>query len=107
MSRFNRKLKGRMTKVERNMAAAHVRLILATREDAALTCCITQEAYAEYRRVLHPPSGVDRETLAAVERALDEGGAVLDWIGDHAVAAVRFQATQNHSVSVARRHWRM
>jgi ribosomal protein S18 acetylase RimI-like enzyme len=96
MRRFNRKLKGRMTKVERDMAAGHVRLALATREDAVLVYCITQKAYAEYRGVLHPPSGVDRETLADVERALDEGGAVLAWIGDHAVAAVRFQAAVDH-----------
>ncbi len=78
------------------MAADHVRLALATREDAALVHRITQAAYAEYRGVLHPPSGVDQECVADVQRALDEGGAVLAWIGDTAAGAVRFQHTGDH-----------
>jgi ribosomal protein S18 acetylase RimI-like enzyme len=78
------------------MTAEHVRITRATREDAARVHGITQAAYAEYRGVLDPPSGVDRETLADVEHALDEGGAVLAWIGDHAVAAVRFQDAVDH-----------
>jgi ribosomal protein S18 acetylase RimI-like enzyme len=78
------------------MTAEHVRITRATHEDTARIHGITQAAYAEYRGVLDPPSGVDRETLADVERALDKGGAVLAWIGDHAVAAVRFQAAVDH-----------
>jgi ribosomal protein S18 acetylase RimI-like enzyme len=31
-----------------------------------------------------------------VTRALDDGGAVLAWIGDETVAAVRFQVTGEH-----------
>lgn len=46
--------------------------------------------------MLHPPSGVDQECVADVERALDEGGAVLAWIDDHAVAAVRVQHELHH-----------
>ena len=61
----------------RVMAPGHVRLARAAREDAALVHHITQAAYAEYRGVLHPPSSVDQECVADVERALDEGGAVL------------------------------
>jgi ribosomal protein S18 acetylase RimI-like enzyme len=96
MRRFNRKPNGRQTPNGRDMAAGNVRLARATREDAARIHRIIQEAYAEYRGVLHPPSGVDRETLADVERALAERGAVLAWIGDTAVAAARFQAAVDH-----------
>jgi ribosomal protein S18 acetylase RimI-like enzyme len=78
------------------MATEHVCFTQATPEDAVRVHHITQAAYAEYRGVLYPPSGVDRETLADVERALDAGGAVLAWIGDRAVAAVRFQQTADH-----------
>jgi ribosomal protein S18 acetylase RimI-like enzyme len=78
------------------MATANVRFTQATREDAARVHGITQGAYAEYRGVLDPPSGVDRETLVDVERALDDGGAVLAWIGDTAVGAVRFQHAADH-----------
>jgi ribosomal protein S18 acetylase RimI-like enzyme len=78
------------------MAADHVRVTRATREDAARVHGITQAAYAEYRGVLDPPSGVDRECVADVERALDEGGAVLAWIDDTAVGAVRFQHAADH-----------
>ena len=73
-----------------------VRFTQATREDAARVHGITQVAYAEYRGVLDPPSGVDRECIADVERALDEGGAVLAWIGDTAVGAVRVQHAADH-----------
>jgi hypothetical protein len=58
MDRFNRKPNGRQTQIERDVAAGHVRLALAIREDAALVHRITQAAYAEYRGVLHPPSGL-------------------------------------------------
>jgi ribosomal protein S18 acetylase RimI-like enzyme len=78
------------------MATANVRFTQATREDAARVHGITQAAYAEYRGVLDPPSGVDRETLVDVERTLDDGGAVLAWIGDTAVGAVRFQYAADH-----------
>jgi ribosomal protein S18 acetylase RimI-like enzyme len=78
------------------MATANVRFTQATREDAARVHAITQAAYAEYRGVLDPPSGVDRECIADVERALDEGGAVLAWIGDTAVGTVRLQHAADH-----------
>jgi ribosomal protein S18 acetylase RimI-like enzyme len=84
------------TQVKRAMAPGHVRFARATCEDAALIHRIAQAAYGEYRGVLPPPSGVDRETLAVVARALDEGGAVLAWTGDTAVGAVRFQHAVDH-----------
>jgi len=78
------------------MSTGHVRFTVATREDAARVHGITQAAYAEYRGVLDPPSGVDRETLVDAERAIDDSGAVLAWIGDTAVGAVRFQHAADH-----------
>jgi hypothetical protein len=101
MDPFHRNPNGRETPIERDMAANQVRLARATRQDAAPIHRITQAAYAEYRRGLHPPSEVDRETLADVARPLDEGGAVLAWISDDAVGAVRVQAAVYH-VSVER-----
>jgi ribosomal protein S18 acetylase RimI-like enzyme len=74
------------------MAPVPVRFTLASRADAATVHRFTQAAYAEYRGRVHPPSGVDRERVADVERALEEGGAVLAWVGDTAVATGRFQA---------------
>jgi ribosomal protein S18 acetylase RimI-like enzyme len=96
VDQFSWKPNGRQTVIEREMAADHVRFTHAIREGAARVHGITRAAYAEYRGVLDPPSGVDRETLVDVERALDEGGAVLAWVGDTAVGAVRFQYAADH-----------
>jgi GNAT superfamily N-acetyltransferase len=96
MDPFHRKPNRHQTPIERDMAANHVRLARATRDDAVLVHRLTQAAYAEYRGVLDPPSGVDREGVADVERALDDGGAVLAWIGDTAVGAVRFHHAADH-----------
>jgi ribosomal protein S18 acetylase RimI-like enzyme len=74
------------------MAPVHVRFTLASRADAVTVHRITQAAYAEYRGLLKPPSGVERERAADVERALEEGGAVVAWVGDTAVATGRFRA---------------
>jgi ribosomal protein S18 acetylase RimI-like enzyme len=98
MDPFHRTPNGRETPIEREMAAHQVRLARATRKDAVRVHGITQAAYAEYRGVLDPPSGVDRETLADVARALDNGGALLAWIGDTAVGAVRFDHASDHLV---------
>ena len=64
--------------------------------EALASLCITLAAYAKYRGVLNPASGVDRKTLADVEHVLDDGGAMLAWIGVEAVAAVRVQAAVDH-----------
>jgi GNAT superfamily N-acetyltransferase len=93
---FHHRPNDRDTVIEREMATGHVHFTIATREDAARVHGITQAASAEYRGVLDPPSGVDRETLVDVERTLDDGGAVLAWIGDTAVGAVRFQHAADH-----------
>jgi GNAT superfamily N-acetyltransferase len=96
MDPFNRKPNARKTSIERNMTAAHVRFTCATRKDAVLVHHITQAAYAEYRGVLEPPSGVNRKGVVDVERALNEGGAVLAWIGDTAVGTVRYHHATDH-----------
>jgi ribosomal protein S18 acetylase RimI-like enzyme len=96
MDPFHRKPNRHQTSIERDMTADHVRIAIANRENAALVHHITQVAYAEYRGVLHPPSGVNHEGVADVERALDEGGAVLAWMGDTAVGAVRFYHAIDH-----------
>jgi ribosomal protein S18 acetylase RimI-like enzyme len=96
MGRINRRSNARQTQIERNMALGNVRLARATCEDAARVHHITQAAYAEYRGMLYPPSGVDQECMADVERALNDGGAVLAWVGDAAVGAVRVQHTADH-----------
>jgi ribosomal protein S18 acetylase RimI-like enzyme len=96
MHRLNPTPNGRHTAIEREMAAEHVHFTRATREDAARVHRITQAAYAEYHGVLDPPSGVDREGVVDVERALAEGGAVLAWVDDTAVAAVRFHHAADH-----------
>ena len=56
--RFHRKLNGCDMPLDRDMTADYVRFTHATRDDAARVHGITQTAYAEYRGVLDPPSGV-------------------------------------------------
>ena len=53
-------------------------------------------AFAEYEAVLRPPSGALSETVADVERAMAEGGAVLAWSGDEAVGSARFGVRPDH-----------
>jgi GNAT superfamily N-acetyltransferase len=98
MEPFHRTPHRHQTPIEREMAAHHLRLRRATRAEAAHVHGLTQAASAEYRGVLNPPSGVDRESVADVERALDDGGAVLAWIGDIPVDAVRCHYAADHLV---------
>ena len=51
---------------------------------------ITQQAFAEYAGRLPVESGALSETLADVEAALAEGGAVLAFIDDQPVGAARY-----------------
>lgn len=48
-------------------------------------------AYAEYIGKLDPPSGADRETTEDVAAKMQNGGALLAWIGDKAVGSARFE----------------
>jgi len=67
-----------------------VRLRIASADDAPLVYQIMQAAFEEYRGVLNPPSGVHAETVDDVIRAMQEGGAVLAWLGDQAVGSARY-----------------
>ena len=58
MDQFTWKPNGRHILIERDMAIEPVRFTQATREDAARVHRITPAAYAEYRGVLDPPSGL-------------------------------------------------
>jgi ribosomal protein S18 acetylase RimI-like enzyme len=73
-----------------------VKIVPARVEDAALVHRITQQAFAEYRGVLDPPSGAHDETIHDVERAIERGGALLAWDGDVLVGSARFEPTPDH-----------
>jgi ribosomal protein S18 acetylase RimI-like enzyme len=53
-------------------------------------------AFEEYRATLQPPSGAHDETVADVERAMTQGGAVLAWDGDEPVGSARFILYPDH-----------
>jgi ribosomal protein S18 acetylase RimI-like enzyme len=63
----------------------------ATPEEAPLVLQIMRAAFAEYAGVLNPPSGANHETLADVQKAMCEGGALLAWDGELAVGSARFR----------------
>jgi ribosomal protein S18 acetylase RimI-like enzyme len=63
----------------------------ATLDEAPLVLQIMQAAFAEYAGVLNPPSGANHETLADVEKAMTEGGALLACDGGAAVGSARFR----------------
>lgn len=67
-----------------------IRITEATLEDAPLVYDIMQRAFAEYLGVLDPPSGVHAETLDDVIVALDQGGAILAWVGTDAAGSARY-----------------
>lgn len=70
---------------------AGLRIVPAGVADAALVHRIMQAAFAEYRGVLDPPSGVLDESVADVARAIEQGGALLAWDGDTPVGATRYE----------------
>ncbi len=76
--------------------SATLRIVLATAAESPLVLQIMKEAFAEYQGVLDPPSGVDAETVADVEDALTEGGNLLAWEGQNALASARFRLTPEH-----------
>ena len=75
---------------------ATLRIVLATAAESPRVLEIMQAAFAEYVGVLDPPSGVDTETIPEVERALEEGGNLLAWDGDVAVASARYRLLPEH-----------
>ncbi|MBI5670262.1 MAG: GNAT family N-acetyltransferase [Chloroflexi bacterium] len=68
-----------------------LRITLATLDDAPLVYHIMREAFAEYKNVLQPPSGANRETVDDVTAAMQQGGALLAWVGEMPVASARFR----------------
>ena len=68
-----------------------VRIVRARVEDAALVHRIMHAAFGEYRSTLVPPSSSHDETVEFVARAIEQGGALLVWDGDVAVASARFE----------------
>ena len=84
------------------MRAAGLTLREATPSDAEVIYHLTKAAYEEYRAFLDPPSGVDKETLEAVQSLLREGGAIVAWMGGMAVGAVRYEPRADGSLYVGR-----
>ena len=56
---------------------------------------LTVEAYLRDREQLHPPSGVFRETVADVQRAMDEGTVYVAQCGAAILGAVRVQPARD------------
>lgn len=68
-----------------------LRMTLATSDDAPLIHRIMREAFAEYENILQPSSGANRETVDDVITAMQQGGALLAWIGEMPVASARYR----------------
>jgi predicted N-acetyltransferase YhbS len=56
---------------------------------------LTMEAYLPDRERLHPPSGVFKETVPGVQRAMDEGTVFVAPCGAAIVGAVRVQPARD------------
>lgn len=67
------------------------RIVPAAPDDAPLVYRIMRESFAEYDGVLQPQSGANRETLEDVQAAMQQGGAVLAWMGDVPAASARYR----------------
>jgi GNAT superfamily N-acetyltransferase len=55
-----------------------------------------QAAFEELRAVLQPPSSSHAESVADVEGAMADGGAVLAWEDDQPVGSARFALRPDH-----------
>jgi ribosomal protein S18 acetylase RimI-like enzyme len=84
------------------MEAGALTLREATPLDAEGIYEVTNAAYEEYRGVLEPPSGVDREALESVQGLLREGGSILALMDGTAVGAVRYERRDDGSLYVGR-----
>lgn len=78
-------------------ADSTLRLRDATPDDAALVEQLTLAAYAEYRGVLVPMSGVFSESLDEIGEELAHGGGVIVERGDAPVACARFEVAADRS----------
>lgn len=68
-----------------------LRFTRAALADAPLVQRVMQAAFAEYEQALNPPSGAHGETLADVVAAMQQGGAVLAWLGETLAASARYR----------------
>lgn len=73
-----------------------LRLVPAETQDAGLIQDITRQAYAEYSGVLPGEAGASSDDLAKVQKDLEEGGAILAWLGAEAVGTARFSLRPDH-----------
>jgi GNAT superfamily N-acetyltransferase len=84
------------------MEAGTLTLREAAPSDGEVIYQVTKGAYEEYRGVLDPPSGVDREALESVQDLLRRGGAILALMDGTAVGAVRYERRDGGSLYVGR-----
>src|SRR2546428_3811453 len=68
---------------------------VAGRAEAEAVWRLTREAYRPDRERLHPPSGVFRETVADVQRAMEEGAVYVARRGADIVGAVRVRPARD------------
>ncbi len=68
-----------------------LRLTRAALADAPLVHHTMREAFAEHQGALNPTSGASRETVEDVIAAMQQGGAVLAWLGDTPVGSARYR----------------
>lgn len=63
----------------------------ATLNDAAVLVEIVQSAFAEYDGVIAVRPLALSDTLENAAQAIEDGGVLIAWDGDHAVGTVRYQ----------------
>lgn len=68
-----------------------LRFTRAALADAPLVRGVMRAAFAEYERVLTPPSSALSETADDVAAAMRQGGAALAWLGDTLAASARYR----------------
>lgn len=68
-----------------------LRFTRAALADAPLVHRIMRAGFAEYAPVLNPSSGALSESAADVAAAMQQGGAVLAWLGDTPAASARWR----------------
>ena len=73
-----------------------VRIHQARPDEAQEVRRIMQEAFAEYRDRLTPPTGALTETVEDVRNAMAAGGALLAFLDDAATGTVRYQIRTDH-----------
>jgi glyoxylase-like metal-dependent hydrolase (beta-lactamase superfamily II)/ribosomal protein S18 acetylase RimI-like enzyme len=71
-------------------------IIPAGPQDARLVQAITRQAYAEYSGTLPGEAGALADDLSKVQKDLEEGGAILAWLGSEAVGTARFSLRPDH-----------